>query len=89
MFPKTKRIIDPQAIINARRSYCQYCGISASSVYYAVHHITYRSQGGHDSPDNLICLCQGPGSNNCHEMAHSKHISKDELLAAKEIDEWR
>lgn len=45
---------------------CQVCGSMASDV----HHIVYRSHGGADIPENLICLCRVH-----HEAAH-----KDEKL---------
>lgn len=37
---------------------CEYCGKKAVDP----HHITYRSQGGNNSVDNLIALCRV-----CHE----------------------
>jgi len=34
-----------------------------------IHHITFRSQGGSDAPDNLVTLCQ-----RCHEQLHAGAI---------------
>ena len=31
-----------------------YCG----KTNIEIHHIIYRSQGGSDEPDNLVCLCR-------------------------------
>ena len=33
---------------------CMYCG---STENLQMHHIIYRSHGGPDTDDNLICLC--------------------------------
>jgi len=41
---------------------CQNCG-SMSNL--EVHHKEFRSQGGHDSEENLITLCA-----ECHEWLH-------------------
>lgn len=43
---------------------CVICG----SPYVQHHHIQFRSGGGSDTPDNLVCLCAG-----CHAIyAHGK-----------------
>jgi ATP-dependent DNA helicase RecQ len=41
---------------------CQSCG---SMVNLEVHHQEFRSQGGDDSEENLITLCEA-----CHSMLH-------------------
>ena len=89
---KKQRIIDPAAIEAARRPYCQNCGLSKTSVKYDVHHITKRSQGGDDVPENLICICNGPGSNDCHDRAEFRKlpgIDKKDLQKLREMDHWR
>lgn len=43
------------------RGTCRGCG----RAYTQVHHITFRSQGGSDEADNLVCLCD-----RCHNRAH-------------------
>ncbi len=89
---KTKRIVDPSAVNDARRPYCQCCGLSRSSIKYDVHHIVYRSGRGDDVSENLISLCNGPGSNDCHDRAHFKKlpgIDKKDLREMKEMDLWR
>ena len=76
---KKQRIIDPVAYEAARRPFCKRCGISSKRVTMSPHHIIKRSQGGDDVPENLINLCYGPGSNECHEKADQGIITKDEL----------
>jgi 5-methylcytosine-specific restriction endonuclease McrA len=81
MLPKTKRIKNPQAVKDARKPYCQLCGRAGAT---QAHHITFKSQGGHDTPDNLIALCI-----DCHSDAHGKGpgkmtTPKDILYKAKE-----
>lgn len=49
---------------------CEMC----ASEGVDIHHIKYRSQGGTDDIENLICLCR-----NCHNLAHENKISKEEL----------
>ena len=80
---KHSRIVDPDAIKAARRSYCLYCGISKSSVEKHVHHITPRSRGGDDTLDNLICLCVY-----CHERSHGKVVNDMPPIKANELKEF-
>lgn len=40
---------------------CILCGRPATDV----HHVTFRSQGGEDDINNVVCLCRA-----CHEAAH-------------------
>lgn len=42
---------------------CQECGTKEGKLH--VHHIVFRSNGGTNSPDNLITLCT-----DCHEKVH-------------------
>ncbi len=49
-------------LIAERDNYCcRLCGRKADDI----HHIVFRSQGGTNEEDNLICLCRA-----CHEKAH-------------------
>ena len=84
---KRSRVIDPLAIEAARKPYCQHCGITGC--WISVHHIVYRSQGGGDVPENLISLCDGPGSNQCHGQAHAKKLTKDDLRSDLRADHER
>ena len=43
-----------------------------------IHHLDYVSDGGSDSPDNLIALCP-----TCHALHHKGHIPKESLKAWK------
>ena len=46
----------------ARDGYrCILCGAPATDV----HHVVFRSQGGKDDVNNVVCLCRA-----CHEAAH-------------------
>lgn len=45
---------------------CRVCG----RLDYAVHHIKFRSMGGDNSVDNLVCLC-----NECHDDVHAHKIA--------------
>lgn len=51
---------------------CEYCGEEFDQP--DVHHITPRSEGGPNEPNNLIVLCP-----NCHRKADSGAISKSKL----------
>lgn len=46
---------------------CQLCGTRRN---LQVHHVCFRSQGGTDSPDNLVTVCQG-----CHAAIHAGRIT--------------
>ena len=75
MFPKPKRIKDPEAIERARKDYCQVCWLRYG---LSVHHIKSRGSGGGDTSDNLITLCR-----KCHDRAHSARLSKGRLREIK------
>ena len=44
---------------------CQHCKGKSKDSNLHVHHIIYRSQGGSNTTDNLICLCK-----TCHDKLH-------------------
>ncbi len=46
---------------------CQLCGARRD---LHVHHVRYRSRGGHDGPENLLTLCCA-----CHEAVHRSEQS--------------
>lgn len=53
--------------IYAREGYeCALCGDNRS---LQIHHYLHRSQGGKNSPHNLICLCM-----RCHALAHGINL---------------
>lgn len=52
--------------------HCEYCGDEID--HPEVHHITPRSEGGQNTPRNLIVLCP-----NCHRKADRGSISKSKL----------
>ena len=80
MTPKPKRIRDPKAIEQARKEYCQYCGLGGQ---VHVHHIKSRGAGGDDIPENLISLCPS-----CHDKAHRAKIKKEELRRINSEDNF-
>ncbi len=84
---KKQRIIDPEVYEAARRPFCKWCGLTKQSVKYSPHHIVKRAQGGDDIPENLISLCEGPGSNDCHLRADQGIISKKELYYFRDAAE--
>lgn len=43
-----------------------------------IHHIEYVSNGGNDTPENLVALCP-----NCHALHHKGHIPQVSLRAWK------
>lgn len=55
---------------------CRVCGTQAVDV----HHIVFRSHGGADVPENLICLCRTH-----HDMAHQNEPEwRDRLIELNE-----
>lgn len=60
---------------------CQQCSKKGSEI----HHIVFRSQGGKDSPHNLILLC-----NICHDKLHrGKYKTTKHYLRVKAINNHR
>ena len=59
-----------KAMVLNRDGYkCHICKTKKQGVKLEVHHIIFRSNGGGDSPENLITLCH-----NCHEKLHHGEI---------------
>jgi len=59
---------------------CARCGHGLSGVRgvdWSIHHRQLRSQGGNNSPANLVALC-GHGTAGCHGFAH-KHPKRARL----------
>jgi ABC-type nickel/cobalt efflux system permease component RcnA len=55
---------------------CQNCGKTGGPKGNAelhAHHITPRSQGGSDRPENLTTLCQA-----CHSQTHGRRVGSTE-----------
>lgn len=73
-----------------RDSYtCQECGVQGSpgDGTLDVHHITPRSQGGSNDPENLQTLC-----GDCHRFLHAEEARRGTVQELREIvkrhDEW-
>ena len=61
---------------------CEYCGKQARiNNGHQIHHIVFKSQGGKDNIENLMCLCF-----NCHDRAHF-HCLPSEKLTKSELTE--
>lgn len=69
--PASQQLKDELYFERANRR-CEYCGEEID--HFEVHHITPRSDGGQNDPDNLIVLCP-----NCHSKADRGSISKSRL----------
>lgn len=74
---KRRRIHDRHALTAARRPYCEYCGLARGP--FETHHIKSRGAGGDDVEENLINLCVGPKTNDCHGRAHRGLIPRHML----------
>ena len=60
-----------KAYVLSRDNYtCQYCKGKSKDVKLQVHHITPRSKGGSNLPNNLLTLC-----NVCHNKLHTGVIT--------------
>jgi 5-methylcytosine-specific restriction endonuclease McrA len=80
---KHSRIVDPLALKRAARDYCVFCQRTDQPLQ--IHHIVFKSQGGSDVDDNLICICL-PCHNRAHGLVKDEFISKEALYYAKEGD---
>lgn len=54
------------------QGWCERCGLALlrGQGGYSQHHRKLRSQGGPDSPENLVLLC-GSGTTGCHGWVHA------------------
>lgn len=69
---------DTRALVLERDGYaCVSCGRSVIGQFYSLQHRKRRSQGGSNSPSNLITLC-GTGTTGCHERIDSRRDPEDE-----------
>jgi hypothetical protein len=67
-----------RALVLARDGYaCVCCGRSVIGQPYSLQHRKRRSQGGDNSPSNLITVL-GTGSTGCHERIDSRREPGDE-----------
>lgn len=60
------------ACLNRDNYTCQCCGTKKGTLH--VHHIIYRRNGGADTLDNLIILCE-----KCHKLLHEGKLVEFEL----------
>jgi 5-methylcytosine-specific restriction endonuclease McrA len=61
-----KNFYNVKAYVLSRDGYkCQKCKNSKTGTKLHVHHIVFKSNGGTDSPDNLVTLCES-----CHTKIH-------------------
>lgn len=62
---------EARRIVRERDRYrCRACGTAGSDGNRVdVHHLKFRSRGGVDSPENLLCLCRC-----CHSLVHSYRL---------------
>jgi len=61
---KQKGFYNVKAFVLHRDGYkCQHCKVQKVKLH--VHHIVFKSEGGTNSPDNLITLCES-----CHNKLH-------------------
>ena len=51
-------------VFNRDNYTCQECGTTAN-IEKAPHHVIFKSQGGSDTMENLVTLCQ-----KCHGLKH-------------------
>ena len=57
-----------QAVLSRDNYTCQICG--KTELKLEVHHIVFKSNGGSDRMDNLVCLCK-----DCHEKIHNGKLN--------------
>jgi 5-methylcytosine-specific restriction endonuclease McrA len=53
---------------------CQLCFQKYKSIQLEVHHIRPRSLKGGNEPENLLPLCGGNHTRNCHLLVHRHQI---------------
>jgi hypothetical protein len=78
-----KRVKNPKLMksLHVRGVICVLCGKPGS-----LHHVYPRGQGGDDVPENLVGLCQGPGTTGCHDKIHS-HNRVAMMALRRELNE--
>jgi len=69
-----------ESVVDRDYGTCQICGQRAEQV----HHILYKSYGGNDNAQNLICLC-----NECHLEVHSNGKKWFTILINKQKEHYK
>lgn len=79
---RQKGFYNVRAFVLQRDShFCQKCDGKKKCEKLHVHHIVFRSNGGSDSPDNLVTLCES-----CHNDLHThKDAEKESLKLRKSV----
>jgi hypothetical protein len=54
---RERRMTPQRRAIERDQGFCQVPGCSRAAVH--AHHVTWRSRGGGDEPENLVSLCAG------------------------------
>jgi hypothetical protein len=70
--PKVRRLV-----LDRDGYACVRCGQPVTGRPYSLQHRKRRSQGGGNSPSNLVVLC-GTGTTGCHEQVDSRRDEADE-----------
>lgn len=66
--------MDAKSIVRVRDgTQCQRCSRWIVDFPSSIHHRKLRSQGGLDTPDNMIRLC-GSGTTYCHGWCHHNRL---------------
>lgn len=58
------------------------CALCGSTKYMQVHHCIKRSEGGTNSPENLICLCA-----DCHALAHGINLNDWQDITQEDVQQ--
>lgn len=76
-----KRVKDKDLMrrLHLEHGECVCCGIGYG---LTLHHVKRKSQGGGDVMENLVFLCQGPGTSDCHGKLHSGDATVREAVLA-------
>jgi predicted HD phosphohydrolase len=79
----TKRLVDPDALARCHRRYACEAGVSpaCNGRVQQAHHRKLRKQGGPDTDDNLLAVC-----NPCHDHIHAN--PKESYMNGTLIPSW-
>ena len=81
MFPKIKRLEDPELLALIRTLPCIACKPGSQVFNTEAHHVTTRGAGGHDVPENLIPLCS--------QHHHEWHLNTGKMIRKyPSVEHW-
>lgn len=82
--PKPRKRTRDKQLLHRLHMEWRECCVCLGVFGITLHHYKRRSQGGDDVELNMVPLCMGPGTNDCHGKLHS-----GDAEVTQAVEEWQ